>query len=139
MISIHAGRVISWATCLVPVDQMDRLLRSMRHLGSIRVAGDDSAGREGRSVWIGSFDGHPIGLSWQWGEVRRGVLALSDPMAIESNIGFIGPAGSALGEGVRTLHLNALVHALDWQATADRATAARGAFGHESQVEPLAA
>lgn len=123
MISIHAGRVHSWATCLVPVDAFDQLLASMRHLGSIRLADPDAGGqRQGRSVWIGSFDGHPIGLAWRWGEVRRGVLALADPMAIDSNIGFVSRTGGCLTEGERVLHLNGLVHAIDWQDAADRAT-----------------
>ena len=99
MISIHAGRVHSWATCLVPVDAFDQLLASMRHLG------------------------HPIGMAWRWGEVRRGVLALADPMAIDSNIGFVNPTGGCLTEGERVIYLNGLVHALDWQKAAAVAAA----------------
>jgi len=124
MISIHAGRVHSWATCLVPVDAFDQLLASMRHLGSIRLADPDAEGRQqGRSVWIGSFEGHPIGMAWRWGEVRRGVLALADPMAIDSNIGFVNPTGGCLTEGERVLYLNGLVDALDWQKAAVLAAA----------------
>jgi len=124
MIAIHAGRVLSWAPCFVPVDEMDGLLGSMCHLGSVRLPGAVDASKEGRSVWTGAFSGQPVGLSWRWGEVRRSVLALADPMAIESNIGFVGSSGSALSDGERTLYLNALVHALDWQGIADRATSA---------------
>ena len=122
MISIHDGRAQSWAPCLVTVDEMEQLLGSMHHLGSILTTESAEAPREGRSVWVGSCGGNPIGLSWRWGEVRRNVLALADPMAIESNVRFAGRHGNTLSDGERTLYLNALVHGLDWQGVAARAT-----------------
>lgn len=120
MISIQAGRVHAWAACPIPIDALDHVVASLRHLGTLPVPEDASGRRQGRSIWVGSHAGRPIGLSWRWGEVMPGVLALSDPMSIASNIGFIGRAGAPLGDGERVLYLNTLLHALDWQTSALR-------------------
>jgi hypothetical protein len=44
------------------------------------------------------------------------VPALSDPMAVLSNVRLVDDDGRPLDEGLRLVHLNSAVHELSWQS-----------------------
>lgn len=72
--------------------------------------------RHGQALWIGEHGEGLFGLAWDWAEVRPDVLALSDPMAVLSNIDLVDDGGRPLDEGLRLVHLSSAVHELPWQA-----------------------
>ena len=82
-----------------------------------------NAGGDGDQVWpfVQPVHERPAGLLWEWVEVRPGVVAMSDPMSIVSNIRIMepGPEGEELPE--RILRLNRAVHGWAWQDAVRRA------------------
>ncbi|MDQ2736026.1 MAG: hypothetical protein M3Y55_13795, partial [Pseudomonadota bacterium] len=56
--------------------------------------------------------------AWDWREVRPGVVALSDPMTVLSNIVLLGEEGRPVDSFKRILHLNNVIFSLPWQAKA---------------------
>lgn len=69
----------------------------------------------GQSTWfLESPDG--IGaVGWEWERFHRGVVALSDPMNIVSNLRIVDETQCPVNDSRRALVLNALVHGVDWQ------------------------
>jgi hypothetical protein len=54
-------------------------------------------------------------IAWGWCEVRPGVLAIDDPMAVQSNIEWLDDQGRRLHDGVRLIWLNRVIYRLPWQ------------------------
>jgi hypothetical protein len=89
----------------------------MRPLGGSAAAGaaGEPGRRQGQAVWAAEHGGLPLGLAWEWAEVREDVVALCDPMNVLSNVRLVDEAGVPLPACERMVHLNSAVHALDWQ------------------------
>jgi hypothetical protein len=71
--------------------------------------------RQGQVLWGTECKGQPVGLAWDWAEVRADVPALSDPMNVLSNVQLLDEQGECMDEGMRIVHLNTAVHGLGWQ------------------------
>lgn len=71
--------------------------------------------RCGDTVWVGAVDGHNVGVSWDWVELRSGVVMLTDPNSIVSNICFQTAQVGRQEPLVATVSLNRLVRHLPWQ------------------------
>ncbi|EHR68936.1 hypothetical protein BurJ1DRAFT_0037 [Burkholderiales bacterium JOSHI_001] len=81
------------------------------HMGTQVQGQPDAQGRcVGHTVWLGNVDGRTAGAAWAWTEWRPGVVLLSDPNAIVSNLRCRGDSGLS-----NTVALNLLAHALPWQ------------------------
>ena len=71
----------------------------------------------GQVVWGGSAEGQPVGLAWEWCEVRRDVILLADPMTVITNLCLTDEEGEPLSDREMILLLNNTIHGLAWQAS----------------------
>lgn len=85
------------------------------------VAREPSSGpvdrRCGETVWIGVVDGKSIGAAWEWVELRPGVVMISDPNTILTNIRFLDEHDAYQEPLCALVSINRLAHVLPWQAT----------------------
>lgn len=90
------------------------------HLDSWLLAATRAAdgGPLGRSVWTGLGTDGLVGLAWNWAQVQPGVLALADPLAVQSNLRLLGSDGVPLGRSAMALVHGRLVNGLAWQVEA---------------------
>lgn len=99
------------------VNEFEMLTHELRHVGSSVRVNDRRAGlRSGEQVWA-TGEAAPIQIAWAWTEIEPDVLALFDPMNIHCNVALVDGQGHALARSRRMLHLNNVVHQLDWRAT----------------------
>lgn len=121
--TIPAWQLIAWKPVLATLPEFRRTLAQMRPLNEPAAGIGDgregvgavAAARQGQALWAASHGGEPLGLAWDWAEVRDQVVALCDPMKVLSNVRLLGDDGEPLGEAERIVHLNSAVHELDWQ------------------------
>ncbi len=76
--------------------------------------------RVGATVWVWRVPDARAAIAWEWAELREGVVALSDPNSLVSNIHIVGaPTGLERVDpiGRKRLVLNTIVHGLPWQST----------------------
>lgn len=86
------------------------------HLGtSVLTFGDDSGPCSGQTLWGDESQDHAAGVAWDWVELREGVVAMSDPMGVVTNLRLIDTQGDVLNQTQMAVHLHQLVHALPWQ------------------------
>ncbi|MBI5718323.1 MAG: DUF4902 domain-containing protein [Burkholderiales bacterium] len=118
--TIPAWQLISWKPVLTTLPEFRRALIQMRPLGDAAADGPPSeprlGPRQGQALWAMTLQGLPLGLAWDWAEVRDDVVALCDPMNVLSNVRLVDDEGAPLGDAERMLHLNSAIHDLDWQA-----------------------
>ncbi len=99
------------------VNEFELLTHDLRPVGSSVRVNDGRAGlRSGQQVWA-TVEAEPIQIAWEWTEIQPDVLALFDPMNIHCNVALVDGQGQALARSRRMLHLNNVVHQLDWRAT----------------------
>ena len=114
--SIQAWQVITWAPHRVPLTEWSVISARLRHLGtSVYVDERGGASPHGQVLWGAEHDDHMLGVAWNWGQVMPGVAAMSDPMALLSNIVLVDADGDVLPDSARTLQLNRAIYRLDWQ------------------------
>lgn len=75
----------------------------------------------GQTVWGGRANDSAAGISWDWIEVTDGVIAITDPMMMITNLRLIGCEDEVLTAHDAAPHLNKLVHGLPWQTEVRRA------------------
>ncbi len=93
----------------------------LQHLGTTLSADCDEYGRLlGHTIWGGTSS--RIGIAWDWVEAMDGVFAMSDPMGVVSNIGFVDETGACLPDFMAAVQLNHITHELPWQAEVVEAT-----------------
>jgi hypothetical protein len=56
-----------------------------------------------------------VGVCWEWREVIPNVLALSNPLGIQSNVMLKDERGEIVAPSTLVLHLNAAVNKFAWQ------------------------
>jgi hypothetical protein len=115
---------------------------------STRAAAHGPADRRcGETVWIGVVDGKSIGAAWEWIELRPGVVMISDPNTIITNIRFLDEDDAYQEFLPAVVSVNRLAHVLPWQATVaatlaatpdDHALAAHHARSGEGRHRALA-
>ena len=86
------------------------------HLATrITSVGGRYAPISGHTVW-GRFSGDgDAGIAWDWVEIGRGVVAMVDPMRVETNVRLLNPEGNVLPATEAALHFNQFVRRLPWQ------------------------
>lgn len=105
-----------WSTVRRSAHEWAASICALRPLGaSINVDGEADGIRYGQVLWGGTWDGELIGLAWDWREVRRNVIAMSDPMTVVSNLTLLDASGEGLSDSRRLMCLNSTIHQLDWQ------------------------
>ncbi|BAL95804.1 hypothetical protein [Rubrivivax gelatinosus] len=71
----------------------------------------------GDTVWAATVDGVEVAASWAWTEVRPGVVVLSDPNGIASNLRCRGASAPEDERLAAIVALNRLTHELPWRET----------------------
>ena len=113
--STPAWRVFSWKPVSVTPRQWMHSVRSMRHVSSSLELDDELDGlRHGQVVWATDVGDVPLGIAWEWREVKAGVVALADPMTVISNVELLSNDGERMLPSERILTLNAAVYRLPW-------------------------
>jgi hypothetical protein len=86
------------------------------HLGTrVLTFGDDEFPCTGQTLWADDGRGSSAGVAWDWIELRRGVVAMADPLGMVTNLRLIDAQGAVLNQAQVAVHLHPLVHALPWQ------------------------
>jgi hypothetical protein len=75
------------------------------HLGEVLWGVEVKAGSSNRM----------LGVCWEWREVIPNVVALSNPLGIQSNVRLKDEAGALVTPAKLVLHLNAAVSGFRWQ------------------------
>ncbi|MDH3461899.1 MAG: hypothetical protein OEM00_13210 [Burkholderiaceae bacterium] len=70
----------------------------------------------GQTVWGESSGDFAAGLAWDWVELAQGIIAMSDPMSVVTNVRLLGPCGGVLTPVEAAPHMNEVVHSLPWQS-----------------------
>jgi hypothetical protein len=71
-------------------------------------------------VWGGFSDDGDAGLAWDWVEIAQGVIAMSDPMSLITNLQLVTADGEVLPAMTAALHFNQFVRRLPWQQEVQR-------------------
>lgn len=93
-------------------EELRRCAEDFEFLGLTWQRGDDGL-TTGTTVW--GSKSNAIGIAWGWGEVRKDVVAISDPMTVLSNLHLMGEDGNPIEESGRLLTLHSILHELPWQ------------------------
>lgn len=92
------------------------------HLGTrVLTFGEDDGPCSGQTLWGDHSEARAAGVAWDWVEVRNGVVAMSDPLGMVTNLRLLDAHGDELTQTQIAMHLHQLVHALPWQSEVERA------------------
>jgi hypothetical protein len=93
-----------------------------QHIGTrIAISGDPLYPPAGQTVWAAHADDGEAGMAWDWVQIANGVVAISDPMSVVTNLRFVGGEGEVLTAYESALFLNEIVRTLPWQSEVQRA------------------
>src|SRR5580765_4319217 len=106
--------VYAWAPVLWQASAAPHL--HLVHLGTrVLSFGDDDGPCSGQTLWGDRTDDCAAGVAWDWVDVRHGVVAMSDPLGMVTNLRLLDAHGEMLSQTQIAVHLHQLVHALPWQ------------------------
>ena len=112
--------VYAWAPVLWQAASAPRL--HLVHLGTrVLTFGDDDAPCSGQTLWGDNSESRTTGVAWDWVELRQGVVAMSDPLGMVTNLRLLDDHGEILSQTEVAIRLHQLVHALPWQTEVTRA------------------
>ena len=124
-----AWQLMACETVVKTVNEFELATHDLRQVGSsVRVDNARSGLRSGQEVWA-TQEGEPIQIAWEWTEIQPDVVALFDPMNILCNVALIDGEGHALARSRRMLHLNNVVHMLDWRPSLPQRRTSRASAG----------
>ena len=119
-----AWQLMACETVIKTVNEFELATHELRQVGSsVRVHDARSGLRSGQEVWATEHGDAAIQIAWEWTEIQPDVLALFDPMNILCNVALIDADGHALARSRRMLHLNNVVHQLNWRRQLGRGCA----------------
>ncbi len=119
--SILTSTVSKWDPFEASLLEWRRLCKRMKYLDSSRgIDFDRDRTHLGEVLWgIELKDANStrmVGVCWEWREVIPNVLALSNPLGIQSNVMLKDERGEIVAPSKLVLHLNAAVNKFAWQA-----------------------
>lgn len=79
------------------------------------TARHDTGVRSGRALWGIWTSDCPMGICWEWAELRPGIVTLANPLHVLSNVALLSDGGDRLDGARMLLELNNTVHAMNWQ------------------------
>lgn len=114
--TVYAWPPVLWQAACAPRLQLV-------HLGTrvLKKGADGSGSNCGQTLWAASSGECAAGVAWDWIELRCGVVAIADPLALVTNLTLVDAQGEALSPHAAAAHLNELVHGLPWQSEVCRA------------------
>ncbi|MEO8835368.1 MAG: hypothetical protein ABI364_01365 [Caldimonas sp.] len=131
---VHPWVIASWPIIERTTEPIDEIVSDLTHLGTTVSAERDDFGRLlGHTIWGGTAS--RIGIAWDWVEALEGVFALSDPMGVVSNIGYVDQTGALVPDFAAAVRLNRITHSLPWQAEVAKATSIMRRTGPRSDGE----
>jgi hypothetical protein len=112
--------VCAWPPVLWQADSASQL--HFVHLGTrVLQHGGHTVPCSGQTLWGESLTDRSAGVAWDWVELQEGVVAMSDPMGLVTNLQLLDARGEALSAFEIAVRLNGLVHSLPWQTEVQRA------------------
>ena len=120
--------VYAWAPVLWQASSADEL--NLVHLGTrVLTFGDETNPRTGQTLWGDASENRATGIAWDWVEIRDGVVAMSDPLGMVTNLRLLDIHGELCNQMQIAVHLHQLVHKLPWQIEIQRVL-------HKPRVSP---
>jgi hypothetical protein len=114
--TVHAWQVVTWNTLKIPVVDWEALVGKLQHTSASYYFDErEPAAAKGQVLWSTDTGDTPVGLAWDWAEVRDRLLVLADPMAVVSNIALVDEDGTAIDPREQLVRLNDMIHSLPWQ------------------------
>lgn len=119
--SILTSTVSKWDPFEASLLEWRRLCKRMKYLDSSRgIDFDREHTHLGEVLWgievkEGANSSRMIGVCWEWREVIPNVVALSNPLGIQSNLLLKDERGEVVAPSKLVLHLNAAVNRFAWQ------------------------
>ena len=114
--------LLSWPTVWSGTEDHTGIASRLRHLSTSVCQERTDDGCVIGQVLFGLESGaERFGIAWDWVALGGRVLAIADPMAIVSNLHFVGGDGRAVAESERILELNNVVNSVPWQRRVCRA------------------
>ena len=111
-----AWKLITLPRARIGLPQWTTLTRSFRNLDTtVQIAEDASGLRYGQVMWASYSNDNLTGIAWDWREVQKNVVAMFDPMAVQSNVELLDDLDAPLTESQQLLYLNRAIHSLPWQ------------------------
>lgn len=111
--------VYAWSPVLCQASSAPHL--HLVHLGTrVLSFGDDNCPCSGQTLWGDNTEEYATGVAWDWVQLREGVVAMSDPLGMVTNLRLIDDQGDALNHTQVAVRLHQLVHALPWQSEVTR-------------------
>lgn len=112
--------VCAWPPLLWQASRAPQL--HLCHLGtSVLSSGDHACLSSGQTLWGDASDLQSAGVAWDWVELQQGVVAMSDPLGLVTNLKLLDDSGEALTQIQAAVRLHQLVHCLPWQNEVQRA------------------
>jgi hypothetical protein len=117
-VGVQAWMIKSWPTCewYLPNDQ--NRWPALRHAHTeVRQELDGEGRRFGETVWCARVNGQAAGAAWEWTELAPGVVLLSNPNCVATNLHLFNAEHQSLDALSELVALNTFVRSLPWQAT----------------------
>lgn len=112
--------VYAWEPVLWQASSAPRL--HLTHLGTrVLTFGDNDCPSSGQTLWGDETVERAAGVAWDWVEIQEGVVAMSDPLGMVTNLRLLDAQGAVLNQVQIAVHLHQLVHSLPWQSEVRRA------------------
>ncbi len=118
--AILSSTISAWEPFEASLLEWRRLCKRMQFLDSSQQVDDDRDHTHlGKVLWgVEVKDGDAsrmLGVCWEWREVIPNVVALSNPLGIQSNVRLKDEMGALVTPAKLVLHLNAAVSGFRWQ------------------------
>lgn len=119
--AILSSTISAWEPFEASLLEWRRLCKRMEFLDSSQsIDADGDHAHLGEVLWgiklyDGSGAGRTVGVCWEWREVIPNVVALSNPLGIQSNVRLKDETGALVTPAKLVLHLNAAVSGFRWQ------------------------
>jgi hypothetical protein len=117
--TVPTWALCAWAPVLWQASSAPQL--HLIHLGTrVLSHGDEGGPCTGQTLWCNDSEQCAAGVAWDWVVLREGVVAMSDPMGVITNLCLLDEDGAALNQTQVAIHLHQVVHALPWQSEVTR-------------------
>ncbi|WP_201492544.1 hypothetical protein [Rubrivivax sp. A210] len=125
--AIHAWMIKSLPVCECYLPGADVSLPRFLHcVTHVRPERDAEGRRVGETVWFSRISGQDAAAAWEWTEARPGIVVLSDPNCMSTNVRFVGAEDVELPHVEQLVVLNRIVHGLPWQGEVCQAITVAG-------------
>lgn len=112
--------VYAWPPLLWQASRAPQL--QLSHLGTrVLSFGDDAGICSGQTLWGDANERQTAGVAWDWVQLQQGVVAMSDPLGLVTNLKLLDDDGEALTNMEVAVRLHQLVYDLPWQSEVERA------------------